>query len=160
MVIYCDGGSANDRGISSRAYYSIRKGSDEVEVHDTLATSNEAEWKGLICALFNLIGTHEPAIVRMDSELVYRQMLGTYKVRSSRLAELHAIASRLLHVLGESHTPTTLELVPREENQAHVVMAEPLPTNGLEDILKYLGILESFITGESNMSLRNEWETE
>ncbi len=53
------------------------------------ATNNEAEYRGLILGL-RLAGDlgARRVTIRMDSELVVRQMKGEYKIRNSRLGKL------------------------------------------------------------------------
>lgn len=58
-------------------------------------TNNEAEYRGLLAALERAAAAGAARlVVTMDSELVIRQMLGSYKVRHPRLRVLHDEARR------------------------------------------------------------------
>jgi ribonuclease HI len=79
-----------------------------------IRTNNQAEYEALLCALSESHGlTGRPVVIRTDSELIYYQMAGRYKVKNARLKPLHAQAASLL-----SRLPLVrLELVRREENR-------------------------------------------
>lgn len=77
------------------------------------ATNNVAEYRGAIAALTRLSGWGvKRAILRMDSQLVVRQLDGSYRVKDAGLKPLHAEASALL---GRFES-IELEYVPRKEN--------------------------------------------
>ena len=61
-----------------------------------LATNNQAEYQGLITGL-EAVTHHEPeaVTVRMDSELVVKQMNGQYRVRHPEILSLYAQAVEL-----------------------------------------------------------------
>jgi ribonuclease HI len=79
-----------------------------------LATNNVAEYQGLIMGLAEAarLGVRRLE-VRMDSELVVRQMIGQYQVRNARLKPLFAEAGRLL----EHFEQVDFRHVPREQNR-------------------------------------------
>lgn len=78
-----------------------------------VTTNNQAEYRALIEGLRS-VARHNPDVVtvRMDSELVVKQMNGQYRVRSPELLPLYVEAleavSNLPHV--------TFEYIPRERN--------------------------------------------
>ena len=116
-VAYIDGGS---RGNPGPAGYGVRIEDEEGRVVDELngaigtATSNRAEYRGLIAALEYLAAHgHRDAIVRSDSELLTRQMRGEYRVRQPELAILHGRARELASRLER----VRFEHVPRERNR-------------------------------------------
>ncbi|MEA3143319.1 MAG: ribonuclease [Thermoplasmata archaeon] len=76
-------------------------------------TNNEAEYHGLLLALRHALaaGANE-IVVRGDSQLVLRQVEGSYKVRAENLRSLNAEARKLLGQFA-SHR---LEWVPRAQN--------------------------------------------
>lgn len=77
------------------------------------ATNNVAEWKGLVAAMERLIGWGVPeAIVRMDSQLVVRQLSGQYKVKNAGLKPFHEKAV----LLRSRFARLRVEHVPRKEN--------------------------------------------
>lgn len=103
-------------------------------------TCNEAEYKAIILALY-VVGEEqlrgELASIMLDSELVYRQMRGEWKVRSERLRKLHLLATHL----WESLAGVELALIRSEENKAHraaeeAMRKEPSPYDGVEAALR------------------------
>jgi ribonuclease HI len=78
------------------------------------ATNNVAEYYALLAALDYAAAHGIHALrIRSDSELLVRQMLGRYKVKSADLKPLHERASKLARQLGYF----TIEHVPREMNR-------------------------------------------
>jgi len=79
-------------------------------------TNNRAEYEALIAGLEKIreLGfAHEPLEIRMDSELVIKQMRGEYKVKHADMKPLHAQARDLI-----SHFPQVRFVhVRREENK-------------------------------------------
>jgi len=79
-----------------------------------IRTNNQAEYEGLLCALRESRGLgHRPVVIRTDSELLYYQMAGKYKVKNPELKILHRKARELALVLPN----VTVELVRREQNK-------------------------------------------
>jgi len=88
-------------------------------------TSNVAEYKAVVDGL-KMAADYRPAklALRSDSQLLVRQLLGQYRVRSPLLRPLHQEAARLLDWFPEFK----LQHVPREENLpadqlAHLALA-------------------------------------
>ena len=79
-----------------------------------VATNNVAEWRGLIAGLGAAadMGATD-VLVRLDSQLVERQMRGVNEVRAQHLRGLHAEAGALV---GRFET-VRFEWVPRERNR-------------------------------------------
>lgn len=79
-----------------------------------VTTNNQAEYRALIAGL-QAVARHQPAnvTVRMDSELVVKQMNGQYKVRHPELLPLYAQAVELAAQLPG----ITFQYVPREQNR-------------------------------------------
>lgn len=77
------------------------------------ATNNQAEYQALLIGLQEAVKL-APArlIVRMDSELIVRQLKGEYRVRNRDLLPLHNRARELMEQLAE----VKVVHVPREEN--------------------------------------------
>ncbi len=77
------------------------------------ATSNVAEWTALVVGLevATQIGAGELHI-RMDSQLVVRQLKGEYEVRDAKLAPLARRAKELLRRIAK----WKVEHVPRKQN--------------------------------------------
>lgn len=115
-TLRCDGGSRGNPGPAALGYVLCDPAGSEIEAEGVFlgtATNNVAEYRSLIAGL-EAAGRHgvRELVVRMDSELVVRQMLGQYKVKNEGLKPLHAearaAASRLQRVRYES--------VPRDDN--------------------------------------------
>jgi ribonuclease HI len=80
-----------------------------------VATNNVAEWDGLISGMEAALelGASD-LVVRMDSELVVKQMLGIYRVKHANLIPLHQKAVRLARRFGSF----AIGHVRRKENAA------------------------------------------
>ena len=84
------------------------------------ATNNEAEYRAAIAVLEAALGLGARQVeLRMDSELVVRQMSGRYRVRNPRLARLHA---RML-ALRQRFDEVVVRHVPRTENKVADALA-------------------------------------
>ena len=84
------------------------------------ATNNEAEYRAAIAALEAALALGASRVdLRMDSELVVRQMSGRYRVRNPRLARLPA---RML-ALRQRFEEVVVRHVPRNENQVADALA-------------------------------------
>lgn len=155
MNIYADGGSMNDRGISSRAWFATRVEGEECISTDCLATSNEAEWKALISALDRATYYNKGIRILIDSKLVYNQVKGTWKVINPRLAELCGLARSLIGICDEMGCTVTLELIPGSTNIAHHDMDDPSIWTGIKDIRQVANMYDNT---KVNLELRNEEE--
>jgi probable phosphoglycerate mutase len=99
-------------------------------------TNNVAEYRGLIAGLERALALGVRALdVRMDSELVVRQIRGEYRVRHPGLVPLHARASELLRRLGRwqiAHVPRAGNArADRMANRAlDAAAAPPSPSRG------------------------------
>jgi ribonuclease HI len=87
---------------------------DEVADYFGVTTNNVAEYRALILALKRAdeLGCRR-VDVKMDSELVVRQLNGLYKVKDEKMKPLHAEARRLMAKFEES----TVEHIRREQNK-------------------------------------------
>lgn len=117
MIAYADGAS---RGNPGPASYGIVLLSEEGEqLHRACrylgrATNNQAEYQGAIAALEAALGLGAQEVeLRMDSELVVRQLSGRYRVRNPRLIPLH---KRMLG-LRSRFQRVEVRHVPREQNR-------------------------------------------
>jgi ribonuclease HI len=79
-----------------------------------IRTNNQAEYEGLLCALSESrrLGSG-PVAIRTDSELLYYQMAGMYKVKNAHLRALHSRAREMAQELPN----VRIELVRREQNR-------------------------------------------
>ena len=87
----------------------------EISQYLGLATNNQAEYLALILALEAAIGVGATHLdLRLDSELLVKQLRGEYRVRSPQLQPLFEQAQRLLRRIGS----VSIRHVPREQNAA------------------------------------------
>ena len=78
-------------------------------------TNNQAEYMALLAAL-QALATLKPAaaLIRTDSEVLYHQMTGSYRVKNYGLALLKTRAEKLLAGLKD----VEFQLIRREDNRA------------------------------------------
>jgi ribonuclease HI len=114
VVIFCDGaGSRPDGKGSGFAWIQPRTGKRHVERVDGL-TNNQAEYLALSSAL-NFLHDGSTAQVFTDSQLLWAQMVGRYKVHDTELAEL---LSQVRDVIKKKELKIDLQWVPRQKNLA------------------------------------------
>jgi ribonuclease HI len=78
-------------------------------------TNNRAEYEALITLLERMESIPcERLVIHSDSELMVRQLSGTYKVKDPGLKECHRRAAALL---AARNSPTVLRHVPRTANR-------------------------------------------
>jgi ribonuclease HI len=99
-TLYADGGSRGNPGpAASGAVLYDERGDvlEEIGVFLGVATNNVAEWTALLAGLKAAVARGVDDItVRMDSELVVKQLSGAYRVKHPGLIPLHAEAKALL----------------------------------------------------------------
>ena len=77
------------------------------------ATNNQAEYRAIIAALEAAAGLDAGQVdIKMDSELVVKQINGEYRVKSATLKPLYQRVQQLLGSLGEF----TITHIPRRQN--------------------------------------------
>lgn len=116
-IISTDGGARGNPGPAAGAGVILGPdGEVRAEVTDYFGetTNNVAEYRALIMALDRAleIGCRS-AVVRMDSELVVRQLAGIYRVKDEKMKPLHARARSLLARFDD----VKIEHVRREANR-------------------------------------------
>lgn len=119
LTLYCDGASRGNPGPAAiGAVLFDASGAERYTISRRLgvATNNEAEYQALIEGVQAAATVAPPAetelLVRMDSELVVRQIIGQYKVKNERLKPLHKTARQIL----EEFKAFRMEHVPRAKN--------------------------------------------
>ena len=127
-----DGGSRGNPGPGALGYALCDASGREVEARGEFlgtCTNNVAEYRALIAGL-EAAARHraKTLVVRMDSELVVRQMLGQYKVKNQGLKPLHAEARSAAAKLGT----VRFESVPRDDNGR----ADALVNEALDEALR------------------------
>lgn len=131
LILYADGGSRGNPGpAGAGVYLTDLEGTALGQEHRYLgeATNNVAEYSALILGL-EKARSHQPErlIVRMDSQLVIRQLLGEYKVKQEHLKPLFTQARELL----KTFPTVALEYIPREENSE----ADALANQAMDEAL-------------------------
>lgn len=117
ITIYTDGASRSNPGESASGYQML--GNDgkmliEKSFYNGIRTNNEAEYLAIIAALEaagNLYGFQNDIRLFSDSELVVKQVNGTYKVKGDNLKALNLRA----RALAKRFPSCTLGNVPRED---------------------------------------------
>lgn len=116
-IVYADGASRGNPGPSSIGAAVYKPGGDEAHAVSRRigrATNNEAEYQAAIAGVEAALGLGATRIeLRMDSQLVVRQLEFRYQVRHPRLKPFFA---RLLELRRQFAEFTVLH-VPREQNK-------------------------------------------
>ncbi|MBL7166540.1 MAG: ribonuclease HI family protein [Dehalococcoidales bacterium] len=116
LVINADGASRGNPGLAAiGATIKDEDGRLLASVSERIGrtTNNQAEYRALIAALEKAISLEARRVdIRLDSELVVRQVEGIYKVKKATLRPLYLRVGELLGQLDGF----TLTHVPREQN--------------------------------------------
>ena len=115
-TLFADGGSRGNPGPAASAAVLIAPAGElleEIAAYLGVATNNVAEWTAL---LLGLEAASKRGIrrltVRLDSELVVKQLRGEYRVKHAALQPLHRRAMRLLRAFDS----VDIGHVPRKQN--------------------------------------------
>ncbi len=104
-TIYSDGGARGNPGPAAAGVVIMdRDGVMVAELSEYLgiATNNVAEYRALILGLHKALELGFRSVsVRMDSELVVRQLSGAYRVKDDKIRPLHQRAQQLLQSFVE-----------------------------------------------------------
>lgn len=114
--LYTDGGSRGNPGPAACAFF-LMNGDQVVDFGGEFlgeVTNNVAEYRGLIYGLRKAIKLDIKDLrVKMDSELVIKQIKGEYKISNSDMKKLSSEVKKL----SEEFTSIQFEHVRREENK-------------------------------------------
>ena len=115
-TLFADGGSRGNPGPAASGAVLVDEGGEVVREVGTflgIATNNVAEWTGLVTGLEAALelGIDDLA-VRLDSELVVKQISGAYRVKHPGLIPLHAKAKSLLRRFAH----VDVRHIPRKQN--------------------------------------------
>lgn len=129
LIAWADGASRGNPGPAAYGYVLTKPDGGEVEAGGAAigrATNNIAEYRGAIAAL-QAARQHGAAELelRLDSELVVRQIQGRYRVKNAALKPLHAN----LKALSEAFPKFTIRHIPRAKN----ARADALANAALDD---------------------------
>ena len=117
LILYTDGasqGNPGPAGVGCVLFNSKGEVLWEGQKHIGEATNNVAEYKALLYGLDKALAFQpEKLTLRLDSELVVRQLKGEYKVKHPILSRLHQEVIQRLWKIPE----VTIEHILRRENQ-------------------------------------------
>ena len=116
VIVHVDGGARGNPGPAAAAAVISASDGEVLDEHAQLlgtATNNVAEYRALLLGLerARALGADEVEVVG-DSELIAKQLQGSYKVKNDALRALHARASAALREFERWSVRT----VPRERN--------------------------------------------
>ena len=116
VIVHVDGGARGNPGPAAAASVISASDGEVLDEHAQLlgtATNNVAEYRALLLGLerARALGADEVEVVG-DSELIAKQLQGSYKVKNDALRALHARASAALREFERWSVRT----VPRERN--------------------------------------------
>ena len=123
IIIYTDGGSRGNPGEAAIGFVIADEKGNAIKKHGErlgVKTNNEAEYAAVIAALKKakaLFGKEKTKTlsveVRMDSELVVRQLTGKYKIQEERLFPLFIT----MWNLQQDFASISFTHIPREQNK-------------------------------------------
>jgi len=117
VVIYSDGASAGNPGLAAiGAVLKDGQGKLLARISRRIgeATNNQAEYRAIIAALEEAIGLGaEEVDIKSDSELVVKQINGSYRVKKATLRPLY---QRVVQLIG-SFAAFSISHVPRQQNR-------------------------------------------
>ena len=116
LIVETDGAARGNPGLAGVGVIIKDESGHKIETIGKflgVTTNNQAEYRALIEGL-QAVQRHQPesVTVRMDSELVVKQMTGQYRVRHPEILPLYMQAVEAVQALSE----VRFELVPRERN--------------------------------------------
>lgn len=116
LILWTDGGARGNPGPAGiGVVVTDAQGEVVAEIAEYIgeATNNQAEYRALIAGLMRAreLGT-TVVDIRMDSELVVRQLKGEYKVKNENMKPLYGQATALLKTFARY----TIQHVRREQN--------------------------------------------
>jgi ribonuclease HI len=115
-TLFADGGSRGNPGPAASAAVLLDPAGElveEVGAYLGVATNNVAEWTALVLGLEAALARGIRRLtVRLDSELVVKQLRGEYRVKHAGLQPLHRRAMKLLRAFED----VDVAHVPRKQN--------------------------------------------
>jgi ribonuclease HI len=138
-VVACiDGSSRGNPGPSGIGVVIFQKNNlteplAQISRYIGIATNNVAEYEALIYALKWLLNNQfYAAEIRLDSELVYQQLMGNYRIKTPHIKVLVERTRRLLNQFEK----IDLKIVPRQENHLANKLAQKSSKTGLKKVKK------------------------
>ena len=130
-IIYTDGGARGNPGPAGAGAVILQDGNVLAEISEFLGTqtNNVAEYTALVLALKKALQLGLADVeVRMDSELIVKQMQGEYKVKNAGLKPLFLEVVNLSKKFSSFH----ISHVRREENSAADSLANQAMDAGMK----------------------------
>ena len=116
LQIFIDGACSGNPGESAVGVVVKRDGKTIKEIAQSIGegTNNIAEYSALICALQEANALKAKFLnISTDSELLYKQVIGSYKVKNEKLKSLFDQVQKL----AASFERVEIKHIPREENK-------------------------------------------
>lgn len=118
FTVFVDGSARGNPGSAGIGVAIFAEGRDEpvAEISRNIGTTtnNVAEYEALIAALSWLVDQKAGhAVIKIDSELVYKQLNAEYRIKTKHILPLVNRARNLLNLLPGA----AIILIPREENK-------------------------------------------
>ncbi len=116
MEIFCDGACSGNPGPAAIGFVIKESGKTRVSFSQDigLATNNIAEYTAVVYALQEaLMLKTDNILLHTDSELLYNQINGTYKIKNPTIKTLY---DQIQH-LKKGFKSIKIQHVPREQNQ-------------------------------------------
>lgn len=150
IKVYFDGASRGNPGPSAAGGILVDETGEEIERFSEFlgeGTNNEAEYRAFIEAL-ERVAKYNPdkAVFYTDSELLFRQIKGDYRVKNQRLLPLFQRAIELIQNLKDFD----IQHIPREKNQ----VADSLCNLAL----KRVDSRRDLIKGEMRVTVRGKFD--
>lgn len=124
-TIYTDGGGRDDQGLSRLGVIRTHKNRKSDDINDVISltlhikmTNNEAEY---LAILYGCIMAGNGDTIKVDSELIAKQLSGEYRVKSQNLLSLYESVKKMCTV-----KKLKVEWVPREDNLAGIMLENNL----------------------------------
>lgn len=126
-ILYCDGAARGNPGPGSYGFAILDGDTPLIKQGAKIGsvTNNVAEYEGLIQGLKKCLELGvKRVVVRSDSQLLVRQMLGEYKIKALHLKEMVQTAQQLVSRFEK----VSFEHIPREQNK----LADKLANEALD----------------------------
>jgi ribonuclease HI len=139
VTMYVDGSSRGNPGpagigIAIFADEDTTNPTEEISKYIGITTNNVAEYEAIIHALKWIIEKNaEHAIIKLDSELAYKQIIGIYRIKSHRIA----IQLRRINTLKAQIKDVSFDQIPRTENKLANRLAQRASKKVQRKHLKY-----------------------
>ena len=147
LDIFSDGACSGNPGLASVGVVIQENGKTIKTIGESIgeATNNIAEYKALVYALNEALNLKaDQVVVHTDSELLFNQLRGTFKVKNENLKNLLDELHRLCKIFKR----VEVKQIPREQNQE----ADRLAKQALKQKASQDGCPDAFVVGEESPS--------